>query len=108
MDWDLYKTLADRPDYWSNWMLEQCMELVEALDCPDLVHPLGAALTTPPLETPVDYTGPIRMHQLSMSPVQADQLFQVVCRAIEEGVRTQETQARGLGGFAEVCRDYSQ
>ncbi|MEM7100752.1 MAG: hypothetical protein AAF541_20990 [Pseudomonadota bacterium] len=108
MDWDTYKVLADRPDYWSNWMLDQCIELMELLDCPDLLPPLRSALLETPLETPPDYKGPLRMHRLSMSPDQAGGLHTAVRRAVEEGVRTSQTQDRGLGGFIEVCRDYER
>ena len=124
MDWETYKRLSDQPQFWSNWMLAQCIELLEqivqspagrerteslgtrSVRLEALVSALRDALDRPHLATPPDYKGPLRMHELNLSVDDAKLLYDSVLLADAQGLVTAATAERGLGGFVEVARDY--
>ena len=109
MDWVRYKQLCDQPDYWSRWMLEQCIELFTVLREEQLVAQLHLALAGDPLPVPPDHKGPAgtQMYNLCLSPEQRTAGVEAIETAAVRGIVTRQTQARGLGGFVEAWREYS-
>ena len=108
VDWARYKSLCDRPDYWSRWMLEQCIELFRQLDEDGLSSHLEQTLRQLPLDTPGDHHGhpATHMFRLDLSVPQRRIALSTVQQAIDLGIRTRNTAERGLGGFAEAWREY--
>lgn len=109
MRWATYKALCDRPDYWSRWMLEQCVDLFEQLEEPALVAKLTRVMQGQPLDTPPDHAGgrDVAMFRLDLSKAETLQAAAAVRRAIAEGLTTPATQGRGLGGFLEAWQEYA-
>ncbi len=107
MDWARYKALCDQPDYWSRWMLEQCIELFQQLDEPDLSQALQRVLQTQPLAMPDDHLGhpATEMFQLRLSPSQHTEAVAAVTAAVARGLTTSGTSNRGLGGFLEAWQE---
>ena len=58
MEWPAYRVLCDQPDYWSGWMLDQCVELFEQLGDDTLAARLRSARAGEPLPVPDDFDGP--------------------------------------------------
>ena len=109
MQWSNYKALCDRPDYWSRWMLDQCIELLQLQQRDDLAALLMRGIEAEPLARPADHKGPaaVHMHRLELTlRVRAE-----ICEAIEQadasGLRTEQTAERGLGGFVEAWREFA-
>ena len=109
MDWTCYKALCDRPDYWSHWMLEQCIELFAQLGEHSLSARLQQALSSEPLRSPPGHRGPpaTRMYRLELSPNQRRCAVHAIERAARQGLCTPATAQRGLGGFVEAWREYA-
>lgn len=108
MDWGEYKTLCDRPDYWSAWVTNQCIELLDSsglAGAQDVSEALRQDLCKASLLRPDDHKGSSDtwMYQVSLSPGQCRVLLQAIHQAEQRGHRTLQTQIRGLGGFAEHC-----
>ena len=110
MDWPAYKACCDRPDYWSRWMLLQCRELIAPLADPALIAMLDDALGSAPLERPVGFKGPqdLHMHRLVMPHAARAQVLELMQRMVAQGVTTPATRTRGLGGFVEAWREYTE
>lgn len=110
MDWGEYKALCDRPDYWSAWMTNQCIQLLEGSNLAG-AHEVSAVLhrdlRQPALSRPAGHKGneDTWMYQMSLSEAQCDTLLETIHQAEQKGRRTTATQARGLGGFAEHCQE---
>jgi len=109
MNWSCYKRLCDRPEYWSRWMLEQCIELFEQQGETALSAALRAALQQPPLAVPADHRGhaATQMFHLALPAAARQRALVVVQRAAAAGRTTSGTAARGLGGFVEAWREYA-
>ncbi|MEM7002231.1 MAG: hypothetical protein AAF529_15685 [Pseudomonadota bacterium] len=108
MTWEEYKTLCDRPDYWSRWMLEVCAELLHDHHAEQLATALQAVLTEQPLQQPADFKGPAAVHmfQIQLSPQQRAAVLSLVQQAVAAGWRNAATATRGLGGFVEAWQEY--
>jgi hypothetical protein len=108
LNWDDYKTLCDRPDVWSRWMLEQSAALLEAAGEAALARSLAASLDTTPLDKPDGHTGGAMtdMFVLRIDPTEADRIAAVVADAAARGLHSPATRMRGLGGFAEAWDEY--
>ena len=52
MEWAEYKTLCDRPDYQSKWLIKQTLELVRAMGVEEVIEELTTVLMTEPLPLP--------------------------------------------------------
>ena len=110
MDWQTYKQLGDQPDYWSVWMIDQCCQLLQASDVSEALEvdqALRADLSRPFLPQPPDHSGDVRtqMYQVTITKEQGQLLLGVIEHAARQGLFTQGTQSRGLGGFAEACEE---
>ena len=113
MDWQTYKRLCDQPDYWSAWMIDQCCQLLQASDVSEATavdQTLRADLSRPFLPQPADHTGDSRtqMFQVTITQEQAQLLLGVIDHAACKRAFSQDTQSRGLGGFAEACEELIQ
>ena len=109
MDWPTYRALCDQPDYWSGWMLGQCVELFEHLGEELLAEALREALAGDPLPVPQGFKGPdsVYMYRLSLTAMQREACVAAIERAVQSGVTSSQTRARGLGGFLEAWREYA-
>ncbi len=109
MDWATYKSLCNRPDYWSAWMLEQCEELFLQLREKQLLDDLHRARAATPLPLPDGHSGDskARMFQLSLPAERRRRMLQAVVAASSQGVTTSGTHSRGLGGFVEAWREFA-
>jgi len=109
VNWSHYKALCDQPDYWSRWMLEQCVDLLGQLCECALQDVLLRALDAQPLEMPVDHTGPAstQMFRLTCPATLRDEFLRAISQASERGLATTDTRERGLGGFVEAWREYA-
>jgi hypothetical protein len=110
MNWGEYKALCDQPDYWSAWMTNQCIQLLEGsgrAGARDVSSVLRRDLRQPALSRPADHKGnkDTWMYQVSLSEAQCDILLKTIRQAEQNGHRTPATQTRGLGGFAEHCQE---
>lgn len=113
MDWQTYKRLCDQPDYWSAWMIDQCCQLLQASDVSEATavdQTLRADLSRPFLPQPPDHSGDVRtqMFQVTITQEQAQLLLGVIDHAACKRAFSQDTQSRGLGGFAEACEELIQ
>ncbi len=110
MDWVTYKSLCDRPDYWSGWMLEQSELLLSQLDEQRLVLALRESRAEQPLDVPDGFQGPhhARMYHLSLPPIIRAEVSYAIQQAVEQGLTTPDTADRGLGGFAEAWREFAE
>ena len=113
MDWQTYKRLCDQPDYWSAWMIDQCCQLLQASDVSEATavdQTLRADLSRPFLPQPPDHSGDVRtqMFQVTITQEQAQLLLGVIDHAAGKRAFSQDTQSRGLGGFAEACEELIQ
>ena len=109
MGWAEYRVLCDRPDYWSRWMIEQTIELLDELDRQALIEPLSRALKDRPLEKPDDHKGGagLDMHHLECGLPTRRAIASAMVDAKRLGLTTSGTRGRGLGGFAEAWREYA-
>ena len=110
MDWITYKQLCDRPDYWSRWMLEQCIDLLQQLEERSLAAALDGVLAGASMDTPADHRGgtATEMYRVALPVSQRQALLQAISGAQARNLRTQQTKNRGLAGFVEVCRDFAE
>lgn len=110
MNWGEYKALCDRPDYWSAWMANQCIQLLHGSDlagAQEASAVLHQDLCQPALARPVGHKGNADtwMYRVSLSAAQCEILLEAIGLAQAQGQRTIGTQTRGLGGFAEHCQE---
>ncbi len=109
MDWDVYKALCDRPDHWTRWMLEQCIDLFEQLERAELSALLKDAAASEPLQTPADHTGPpaSQVLHVDLDREVREAMLSAIQDAYARGMTTRQTERRGLGGFVEAWREYA-
>ena len=91
-------------------MIDQCWELLNASDAPEAVavaQILQADQKKPCLPQPVDHTGDSRtqMFQVTITLEQCQLLLSVTEQAACKRAFSQDTQSRGLGGFAQACEE---
>jgi len=101
VDWQRYKSLCDRPDVMSRWMLAETACLVPAA----LRPPLRAAMAQTPLPKPSDHKGGEQtdMFEVALQD-SADAILAAVKAAEARGETT--TQGRSLGGFVAAWREF--
>jgi hypothetical protein len=109
MDWQEYTALCNRPDIWSRWMIEQSIEVLEQLEQTELQVPLRDALGAPPFGKPADHKGgaEVNMYRVSCAIALRKAILDAMVVAKEAGMTTSGTRTRGLGGFEEAWREYS-
>ncbi len=110
MKWSTYKQLCDRPDYWSRWMLEQCIDLLAQLHEESLRGVLEQALQGEALPVPEDHRGPVAsaMYHLMLSGESRLAMVSAISKARELGLYTAQTEGRGLAGFVEAWQEYAE
>jgi hypothetical protein len=110
MDWNTYKALSDHPLYWTRWMLEQCIELLQQMREEHLAACLQNALDSSPLPVPEDHSGPDATHMFAvqLNDVEGKNMLEALQRAEKQGLQTRATAARGLGGFVAAWTEYVQ
>lgn len=89
-------------------MLGQTLELL--VGRPDLAAPLRDALAGTPLTKPTGHKGGAAtdMLVLDLDAAAASAIVERVEQAVAQGVETSGTRGRGLGGFQEAWREYSE
>ncbi|NCF43685.1 MAG: hypothetical protein GWP70_02545 [Proteobacteria bacterium] len=110
MDWQRYKRLCDQADYWSAWMLSQCVTLLQASELTNtssVIAELQADLAESPLPFPPGHRGDLRtqMFHVSLSYSQCQTLLEAIELANANQQYTSDTRASGLAGFAESCEE---
>lgn len=110
MDWHTYKTLSDHPLYWTQWMLEQCVDLLRQMQEEQLAECLRAALRSSPLPVPEDHLGPAATHMFAvqLSVTDGKRMLGAMQHAEQQGLSTSATAGRGLGGFVAAWTEYVQ
>ena len=105
MDWESYKRLCDEPRFWSRWMLEQTLEL---LNEDDVSKSITGAMMQMPLVKPDDHRGnrATDMFELTLTQREVNKVCELVTGAIAEGKTTSGTEGRGLKGFREAWEEY--
>ena len=94
-------------------MIDQCCQLLQASDVSEATavdQTLRADLSRPFLPQPPDHSGDARtqMFQVTITQEQAQLLLGVIDHAACKRAFSQDTQSRGLGGFAEACEELIQ
>ena len=94
-------------------MIDQCCQLLQASDVSEATavdQTLRADLSRPFLPQPPDHSGDVRtqMFQVTITQEQAQLLLGVIDHAACKRAFSQDTQSRGLGGFAEACEELIQ
>ncbi len=107
MDWECYKRLCDEPNYWSRWMLEQTLELLDEAEVSAVIR---WAMDQEPLAKPADHSGGrgTDMFELTLTLAEANKVSELVNEAIAGGRTTTGTENRGLGGFREAWDEYGR
>ncbi len=108
MEWAEYKTLCDRPDYQSKWLIKQTIELVRAMGVEEVIEELTTVLMTEPLPLPEGHKGnpDTFMYKLDLSHVLRRQICEVVIAAKKSNLTSMLTAHRGLAGFEEAWTEY--
>ncbi len=108
LDWTTYKERCNQPDAWSRWMLVQSLELLG--ERPGLATLLRSALAGAPLTKPPGHKGGAAtdMLVLNLDAAAAQAIAERVEQAAAHGVESSGTRGRGLGGFSEAWREYSE
>lgn len=91
-------------------MIDQCRQLLQASDVSEATavdQTLRADLSRPFLLQPPDHAGDFRtqMYQVTITQEQGQLLLSVIEQATCKRAFSQDTQSRGLGGFAEACEE---
>ena len=91
-------------------MIDQCCELLQFSDVPEATAvglTLRADLRKPFLPQPPDHFGDARtqMYQVTITLEQCQLLLGVIEQAARQKAFSQNTQSRGLGGFAQACEE---
>ena len=91
-------------------MIDQCRQLLQASDVSEATavdQTLRADLSRPFLPQPPDHAGDFRTHmyQVTITQEQGQLLLSVIEQATRKRAFSQDTQSRGLGGFAEACEE---
>ena len=91
-------------------MIDQCCQLLQASDVPEalaVAQTLQKDQKKPCLPQPADHTGDSRtqMFQVTITLEQCRLLLGVIEQAQRQKSFTQDTQLRGLGGFAQACEE---
>ncbi|MFK7914624.1 MAG: nuclear transport factor 2 family protein, partial [Pseudomonadales bacterium] len=112
VSWETYKALADSPQVWTRWMLEQTLELLRWDDAAGsaVAVAIASVLAESALAKPADHRGApsTDLFKLDLSTAETGQLLGLVRRAEREGVRTSGTMQRGLGGFRAAWNEYDE
>ena len=94
-------------------MIDQCCQLLQASDVSEALEvdqALRADLGRSFLPQPPDHSGDVRtqMYQVTITKEQGQLLLGVIELAACKRAFSQDTQSRGLGGFAEACEELIQ
>ena len=108
MDWADYKILCDRPDFQSQWLIEQTLELVKEVGPEEIFEELASVLMAEPLPLPEGHKGSpdTLMYKLELSRVSRQQICEVVVAARKQNLTSSATAHRGLPGFEEAWTEY--
>ena len=108
MEWADYKILCDRPDFQSQWLIEQTLELVKEVGSEEIFEQLASVLMAEPLPRPEGHKGnpDTLMYKLELSRVSRRQICEVVMAAKKQNLTSTLTAHRGLAGFEEAWTEY--
>ena len=89
-------------------MLEQCVDLLEQQHLDSLATVLRDICMGAPVQTPADHKHhtATEMFKVQLSQEERSQVLHAIVRAKQQGLTTQQTQSRGLGGFEEAWAEY--
>ena len=108
MEWADYKILCDRPDFQSQWLIEQTLELVKEVGSEEIFEQLASVLMSEPLPRPEGHKGnpDTLMYKLELSRGSRRQICEVVMAAKKQNLTSTLTAPRGLAGFEEAWTEY--
>ena len=108
MEWADYKILCDRPDFQSQWLIEQTLELVKEVGSEEIFEQLASALMAEPLPLPEGHKGnpDTLMYKLELSRVSRRQICEVVMAAKKQNLTSTFAAHRRLAGFEEAWTEY--
>ena len=108
MEWAEYKPLCDRPDFQSQWLIEQTLELVKEVGSEEIFEQLASALMAEPLPLPEGHKGnpDTLMYKLELSRVSRRQICEVVMAAKKQNLTSTFAAHRRLAGFEEAWTEY--
>ncbi|MCC5885792.1 MAG: hypothetical protein JJT88_05080 [Gammaproteobacteria bacterium] len=106
MDWDSYRSLCDRGDVLSRYLLAATIDLLAAADELLLVQELQQVLAQEPLPKPADHRAGAAadFFVAEIELPAARRILEVVVAARAAGLRT--GAGRDLGGFPEAWQEY--
>ena len=108
MEWADYKILCDRPDFQSQWLIEQTLELVKEVGSEEIFEQLASVLMAEPLPRPEGHKGnpDTLMYKLELSRVSRREICEVVIAAKKQNLTSTLAAHRGLAGFEEAWTEY--
>ena len=108
MEWADYKILCDRPDFQSQWLIEQTLELVKEVGSEEIFEQLASALMAEPLPLPEGHRGSpdTLMYKLELSRVSRREICEVVIAAKKQNLTSTFAAHRRLAGFEEAGTEY--
>lgn len=106
MDWSRYRTLCDRGDVLSRFLLQETLALLQQASRGELSTRVRAQLERAPLPRPPGHrAGPAAdFFECDFTLAEARAILEVVASAQQRGERT--TGGRHLGGFTEAWQEY--
>jgi hypothetical protein len=106
MDWDEYKKLCEQPNYWSLWMLRECLEIVSSQNCAELTATINSVLGSVPLSRPADHKGPseTQMYNIDLLCDLSEALLIEIEKSFVLGTLTQGVREIDLRGFVDACK----
>jgi hypothetical protein len=117
LDWARYKTLCDRPDVLSRWIVERTLVLLEAEAAAvpprdagvALAESLRGVLATEPLPRPVGHTGPAATYMFiaRLDPHVVHGLLAAVERSATAGRLAEALGQRSPTGYLAAWREYA-
>ena len=108
MEWADYKILCDRPDFQSQWFIEQTLELLKEVGSEEIFEQLASALMAEPLPLPEGHKGnpDTLMYKLELSRVSRREICEVVIAAKKQNLTSTLAAQRRLAGFEEAWTEY--
>lgn len=105
LDWETYKTLCDRGDVLSRFLLTETVSILDAAGEREAAEQLRVVLAGVPLPKPPGFKGGAATDcfQVALCPAVLHVILDAVATAWSSGART--ASGRHLGGFVEAWRE---
>lgn len=106
MDWSTYKTICDRPNVLSRWVLQQTAAVCDS----EKEDQFGAILESVPLEKPDDHKGGpvLDMFDTHFSLQCVQDISEQVRTACNAGIQTKGDVVRDYNGILRAWQEYER